>query len=66
MARAHSIFILRNIYHRNIIGAWTVKQELIDWLQHQNRKKFVIHYEVLRLRDGQADHETVIPWEKIL
>ena len=65
MARAHSIFIVRNVYHRNIVGMWTVKRELSEWVANQV-DSFVIHHEVIRMRDGKPNHETLVPWEEIL
>jgi len=65
MARAHSIFIVRDVYNRHTKGGWTVKRELVEWLEDNIPPGRRIHYEVVRLRDGKADHETVVPWEDI-
>jgi len=66
MARAYSIFILRDVYHRHIKGGWTVKKELVTWVKTNLPPGQRRHFEVLRLRDGQADHETEIPWSELL
>ena len=67
MARSHSIFILRDVHHRHIEGAWTVKRELIEWLSHQNLSRDrLLHYEIVRVRDGHVDSGTIVPWEELL
>lgn len=62
-----------------ILGAWTVKHELVTWLasgeitypwavKHNTTDREIIEerYEVLRLRDGKAGVGDIIPWEEIL
>jgi len=66
MARAHNIWILRDVYHRHIKGGWTVKHELVTWVGKNISRGRLRHYEVLRLCDGEDSHETVVPWEELL
>lgn len=66
MTRAHSIFILRDVYYRHTKGGWTVKHELVTWVKENIPHARLQHYEVVRLRDGKADHETLVSWEELL
>ena len=83
MARAHSIFILRSrMMPGTILGAWTVKRELSEWLASggnggltypwaakcltTDREIIEERYEVLRLRDGKGRLGDIVPWSEIL
>ena len=67
MARAYSIWILRNKVSRQIVGAWTVKHEMVAFIERNEmpRKSFEMAYEVKRVRDGIFYSGTTIPWEDI-
>ena len=59
MARANSIFIV-TYPDRTIVGAFTVKHELADWLRRrhpENRE----HLKVIRVRDGDPYVSVAIP-----
>jgi len=64
MARAHSVFIVRNV-HGRIIGAWTVKHELVTWLEAFCRETFESDHEVIRMRDGEPGLEMNVPWSEL-
>ena len=68
MARAHTIWILRNCRTKVIVGAWTVKHELVTYLKTREmpQESIEIAYEVVKLRDGKADNEIPVAWEEIL
>lgn len=68
MARAHSIWIIRCTHNRCLVGAWTVKHEMVTWLKHINLTLDRISetLEVCRLRDGKPEDVSIIPWSEIL
>jgi hypothetical protein len=68
MARAHSIFILRRQRDRSVVGAWTVKRELIGWLARCNITWTNMEsiYEVIRVRDGKPGVKILVPLEEIV
>jgi len=68
VARAHSIFILRRQDTRTIIRVWTVKHEMVTWLNQNDRMTRTaaeVLYEVVRMVDGKTGCETIVPWEEI-
>jgi hypothetical protein len=70
MARAHSIWIVRNLHNR-LVGAWTVKYELKTWAERigldlDEVGNAVTQLEVFRLRDGKPGCVTNVPWSEIL
>ena len=68
MARAHSIFILRRKDTRTIVHVWTVKHEMVTWLDQNSqmrRQDAEVLYEVIRMVDGKLGCETIVPWKEI-
>ncbi len=67
MARSHSVYIVQGRRTGIIEGAWTVKHELVSWLNSRDipRKSIEFVYDVVRFRDGQGGRGTVIPWTEI-
>ena len=68
MARAYSIFILRRQDTRTIIRAWTVKHEMVTWLNSRTRmtrSDLERLTEVVRMVDGKIGCETIVPWKEI-
>lgn len=68
MARAHSIYIIRQKKTKTIIRAWTVKHEMVTWVNsdsRMSRSDLEDQLEVVRLRDGKVGCEVPMPWEII-
>ena len=68
MARAYSIFILRRQDTRTIIRAWTVKHEMVTWLNQDAQmcyQDIEMECEVIRMVDGKIGCETIVPWKEI-
>lgn len=65
MARAHSIWIVRNIedgYRRDPIGAFTVKHELVTWLEREDTDPYGLTITVVR--DGNLKYsDPMSKWE---
>jgi hypothetical protein len=38
----------------------------VTWVEDNIPRGREHHYEVVRLRDGKADHETIVPWSELL
>jgi hypothetical protein len=71
MARAHSIWIVRKCDNRLIIGAWTVKHEMVTWLNQQVNDHLSVNqiahvWEAVRIRDGKPASIKIIPLGDIL
>jgi len=66
MARARYIWLFYNYNTYRVIGAWTVKREMVRWLKQSPEPPDQRIWTVLRFRDGQPDKATEIPWEEIL
>lgn len=57
MARAHSVWIVRDIedgYQRDPIGAFTVKHELVSWLKREDVDPYGLTITVVR--DGNLKY----------
>ena len=68
MARASYIYIIRRRDTRTIIRAWTVKHEMVTWVnssKRMSRKSLELLTEVVRIRDSRIGCETAMPWEDI-
>ena len=64
MARSTYIYILIHKKTDNIIGAWTVKREMNEWIEYE--KINPEEYEVLRAKDNARNmRPVIIPWENI-
>lgn len=65
MARAHSIWIVRNIedgYRRDPIGAFTVKHELVTWLERDDTDTYGLTITIVR--DGNLTYgDTLEKWQ---
>lgn len=66
MARAHSIWIVRDIadgFKRDPIGAFTVKHELVTWLKRDDVDPYGLTITVVR--DGNLKYSTPLlsDWE---
>lgn len=67
MARAHSIWIVRDIedgYQRDPIGAFTVKHELVSWLELDDTDTYGLTITVVRdgnLRYAWPESSWVVP-----
>lgn len=60
MARAHSIWIVRDIedgYRRDPIGAFTVKHELVTWLEREDTDPYGLTITVVR--DGNLHYSAM-------
>lgn len=66
MARAHSIWIVRDItdgYRRDPIGAFTVKHELISWLEREDTDPYGLTITVVRDGNLKYSNPLMEEWE---
>ena len=67
MARSSYIYLLQHS-DGEIMGAWTVKHEMVTQLEKLVRgvRGFRLDYRVIRMKDGGSTPTHHIPWEEIL
>ena len=76
MTRSYSIWVLRKKSNQHLLGAWTVKKEMVTYIKRKltcewewetgiDRKTLEKDYQVLRFRDGSDMPAQLIPWEEI-
>ena len=66
MARAHSIWIVRDIndgYQRDPIGAFTVKHELVTWLEREDTDPYGLTITVVRDGNLKYANPNMDKWE---
>ncbi len=75
MARSSYIYVVRHKQQQRIINSWTVKHELVRWLEAlkeswQKRGMSLANlpnvYEVVRMRDGRNDSGVIPPLEDFI
>ncbi len=67
MARSEYIYLLQHL-DGEIIGAWTVKHEMVTLLEKMVKavRDLQHDYRVIRMRDGGNNRAAIIPWEDLL
>jgi hypothetical protein len=66
MARAHSIWIVRDIadgFKRDPIGAFTVKHELITWLERDDTDPYGLTITIVRDGNLKYANRLLAEWE---